>query len=139
MGRLSHEDMDRIVNEHFGYEATDDVDGVVGSLSQDVDHLVVGSPLGELHGRAAVRPMYEELFGDVKGEGVEPVRRWYGEDFLIDETMWTGYINDGKFFGLPGKSGHATFRLLHIFEVRDGQITRENIWSDTTALMQQLS
>jgi predicted ester cyclase len=139
MSELTREAMDQIVNAHFGYEATDDVDGVVGSLTPSVDHLVVGSPLGELHGRDAVRPMYEELFGDVKGESVEPVRRWYGEDFLVDESMWTGHVSDGKFFGLPGRSGHATFRLLHIFELRDGQISRENVWCDTAALLQQLS
>jgi predicted ester cyclase len=111
----------------------------VDSLTEDVNHLVVGSPLGELQGRAAVRPMYVELFGHLKGESVQPVQRWYGENFLVDETMWTGHVSDGKFFGLPGKSGHATFRILHVFEIRDGKISRENVWCDAAALAQQLS
>lgn len=130
--------MDRIVNEHFGYEATDDVDGVVGTVTEDVVHHVVGSPYGEISGRDAVRPFYEELFATLKGEGVEPVARWYGDDFLVDETMWTGRIDDAKFFGLPGKSGHATFRLLHVFDFRDGLISSERVYADIVAISEQV-
>ena len=131
--------MDRIVNEHFGYEATDDVEGVLATLTDDVAHHVVGAPSGELTGKAAVRPFYEALFGALKGEGVEPVARWYGEDFLVDETLWTGRIEDGAVFGHPGKSGNATFRILHVFEFRDGLISGEKVWSDVVAIGEQLA
>lgn len=115
---MTREEMDQIVNDHFTFEATDNIDGVISSLAEDVKHHVIGSPLGELTGKVAVRSFYEQLFSDLKGEGVEPVARWYGDDFLVDETLWTGYVADGRFFGLPGQSGHATFRLLHVFELR---------------------
>jgi predicted ester cyclase len=131
--------MDRIINEHFGYEATDDIDGVVASLHDEVSHHVVGSPWGQLTGKDAARSMYEELFAQIKGESVEPVARWYGEDFVVDETLWTGRIEDGRAFGLEGKSGQVTFRLLHIFEVRDGKITRENVWSDVAGIARQVA
>ncbi len=131
--------MDRIVNEHFMYEATDDVDGVLATLTDDVQHHVIGSHWGPLAGKAAVRPFYEELFGDLKGEGVEPVARWYGDDFVVDETMWTGHVNDARVFGLTGKSGRVTFRLLHVFELRDGLISRENVWSDVVAIAEQVA
>lgn len=135
---MDRSEMDRIVNEHFGYEAADDVDGVVATVTDDVVHLVVGSPYGELRGKDAVRPFYEELFATVKGEGVEPVARWYGEDFVVDEVLWTGRIDDGKFFGLPGRSGNATFRLLHVFEFRDGLIRSERVYSDLAAIAEQV-
>ena len=83
--------------------------------------------------------MYEQLFVDLKGEGVEPVRRWYGKDFVVDETLWTGRIAAGRVFGLPGRSGLVTFRLLHLFEVRDGRISRENVWSDIVSIAEQIS
>ena len=134
---LTHEQMDHVVNDHFMFEATDNVEGVLGSLTDDVQHHVVGSPWGPLSGKAAVRPFYEQLFADVKGEGVEPVARWYGDDFLVDEVLWTGHIADGRFFGLAGKSGQVTFRLLHVFEFRDGLISRENVWSDIASIAQQ--
>jgi steroid delta-isomerase-like uncharacterized protein len=131
--------MDQLVNEHFGYEATDDVDGVLATLADDVTHLVVGAPSGELRGKDAVRPFYEQLFADLKGTGVEPVARWYGEGFVVDEVLWSGHIADARWFGLPGKAGDVTFRLLHVFEVRDGLITREEVWSDIPAIAQQVS
>ena len=129
--------MDRIVNEHFGYEAADDVEGVLATLTDDVRHHVVGAPTGELTGKDAVRPFYEQLFAELKGEGVEPVARWYGDDFVVDETLWTGLVEDGRVFGLPGRSGRVTFRLLHVFELRGGLISRENVWSDVVAIAEQ--
>lgn len=135
---MTNEEMDAIVDNHFMFEATDNVDGVVASLTDDVKHHIIGSPLGELTGKDAVRPLYEQLFSDVKGESVEPVARWYGDNFLVDETLWTGHIADGRFFGLAGQSGQVTFRLLHVFELRDGLISRENVWSDVASMASQI-
>jgi hypothetical protein len=71
--------------------------------------------------------------------GVKPVARWYGDNFVVDEALWTGRIENGRFFGLEGKSGHVTFRLLHVFELRGGLISRENVWSDIAAIAEQVS
>src|SRR5262249_53079979 len=125
---LSRDEMDRIVNEHFGFEAQDDVDGVMASLASRVEHEVVPSPVGVLHDRGKVRAYYEMLFGAVKGESVTPIRRLYGDDFIVDETMWHGSIADGAVFLCAGKSGPVSFRLLHVFELADGKITREAAW-----------
>lgn len=135
---MRREEMDRIVDEHFMYEATDDVDGVLATLTDDVQHHVVGSHWGPLSGKAAVRPFYEELFSDLKGEAVEPVARWYGDGFLVDETLWTGHVADGRVFGFPGRSGRVTFRILHVFELRGALISKEQVWSDVVAIGAQL-
>jgi predicted ester cyclase len=67
-----------------------------------------------------------------------PLRRYYGADFLVDESLFEGKIvND--FLGLPGQGRHITFRLLHILETRDGLISRENVWLDAAAIVAQLS
>lgn len=131
-------EMDRLVDEHFGFEATDDVDGVMATLSADARHEVIPSPVGELTEPAQMRSYYEMLFNDVRGESVTPLRRLYGEDFLIDETLWHGYLEDGRPFLCDGKSGKVSFRLLHVFEIRDGKITREQAWCDLAAIQQQL-
>ena len=135
---MTPEQMDQLVNEHFNYEATDDIDGVMSSLSEDAEHEVIPSPLGALTDRAKMRAYYEMLFGDLKGENVTPVRRLYGEDILVDETIWHGYINDGRPFLCNGKSGPVSFRLLHVFNFRDGKIGREQVWCDLAAIQQQL-
>lgn len=135
---LSRADMDRIIDEHFGYEAQDDVDGVMASLAPDAEHEVVPSPVGTLRDPARIRAYYQRLFGAVKGESVMPLRRLYGDDFLVDETLWHGRIEDGSIFLCDGKSGPVSFRLLHVFEFADGRITREAAWCDLAAIQRQL-
>ena len=135
---MTREQMDQLVNEHFNYEATDDVDGVMASLTEDAQHEVIPSPVGALTDRAKMRAYYEMLFGDVKGENVTPVRRLYGEDFLVDETIGHGYVNDGCPFLCSGKGGPVSFHLLQVFSFRDGKSSREQVWCDPTALQQQL-
>lgn len=135
---MSREDMDRAVTEHFGYEAADDLDGVMASLAPEIEHEVVPSPVGIQHDKAKIRAYYKMLFETVKGEGVTPIRRYYGDNFLIDETMWHGRIEDGRAFLCDGKSGKVSFRLLHVFEFVDGRISREQAWCDLAAIQRQL-
>ena len=132
------EQMDQIINDHFMFEATDNVDGVVASLADEVEHEVVPSPVGVLHDRAQIRAFYEMLFSSVKGESVTPLRRLYGDDFVVDEAIWHGRISDGRPFLCDGKSGPVSFRLLHIFELRNGKISRENVWCDLASIQRQL-
>lgn len=137
MSSLTREQMDQVVNEHFAYEAQDDVDGVVSTLTDDVEHDVVGAPNSQIRGREAARKFYQEMFPALKGESVQPLRRYYGEDFMVDEALWTGYAV-GKALGAPGGEGHVSVRILHLLEFRDGKISRENVWLDLASFMRQL-
>ena len=138
MKAMSRESLDQIVSDHFRYEATDDIDGVLRTFTEDAEHEVVGGPDGPLRGRAALRRFYERLFPDLEGERVEPVMRLYGDDFLVDETIWMGRVVDGRTFKLDGKSGAVRLRLLHVFKLRDGLIAKESLWFDRDALAAQL-
>lgn len=135
---LTREQMDALVGEHFGFEATDDVDGVMTTLADGAEHEVIPSPVGALTDPAAQRAYYEMLFSSIRGGRVEPVRRYYGDDVLVDESIWHGEIVDGKPFLCAGKSGKVSFRLLHVFELDDGKISREQVWCDLAAIQRQL-
>jgi hypothetical protein len=135
---LSRSEVDRLVDTHFRFEATDDVEGVLDSLAPGAEHHVVPSPFGVVHDRARVREFYETLFADLRGEAVEPVRRLYGDGFVVDEAIWNGRIDDGRLFGCEGKSGPVRFRILHVFEFEGDRIRRENVWCDLAAIQQQL-
>jgi hypothetical protein len=135
---MTRQQMDQLIDEHFAFEATDNVDGVMSSLADGVQHEVIPSPVGALDDPAKIREFYQMLFGALDAEGVTPVRRLYGEDFLIDETIWHGHIRDGHVFRCDGRSGPVSFRLLHVFELREGRIARENVWCDLAAIQQQL-
>ncbi len=130
--------MDEIINQHFGYEAADDVAGVVGSLAERVEHEVVPSPAGMQTDKAGIARFYQMLFADLKGEKVTPLRRLYGEDFVVDESLWHGRIENGRIFRREGKSGKVSFRLLHVFELDGDKIKREQVWCDLAAIQQQL-
>ena len=73
----------------------------------------------------------EEHEGGWPGRGV-------GDDFVVDETVWHGHVADGRQFLCEGRSGKVSFRLLHIFELRDGKISREHVWCDLAAIQRQL-
>ncbi len=46
---------------------------------------------------------------------------------------------DGEFLGLPGNGRRIHVRVLHVFEFRDGLISRENVWLDGAAIIAQLT
>jgi SnoaL-like polyketide cyclase len=135
---LQRETVDRLIDTHFRYEATDDVDGVVSSLAPGAEHHVVPSPFGITRDPARIRELYTTMFRDLRGESVTPVRRLYGDGFVVDEAIWNGTMEDGAFFGCPGKKGRVSFRLLHVFEFEGEKIARENVWCDLAAIQQQL-
>jgi len=135
---LSPAAVDRLIDTHFQYEATDDVEGVLASLAPGAEHHVVPSPYGITTDREAIRAFYTGMFADLKGEGVTPVRRLYGDGFAVDEAIWHGVMEDGRLFGCPGRKGRVSFRLLHVFEFEGEKIRRENVWCDLAAIQQQL-
>lgn len=135
---LTRAAMDRAIDAHFGYEATDNVEGVLATLAHDAVHDVVGWPEGPSRGRGNAQPFYSTMFADLSDSQVKCLRRLYGENFLVDESLWRGKA-PGKPFGLEGRGRPLEFRILHVIEFTDdGQIARENVWLDLAAIMRQL-
>jgi uncharacterized protein len=135
---LSRQQMDRSIDEHFRFEAHDDVEGVLRTLSDDVEHDIVGFPGGPTRGRDGARPFYEALFADLETAAVDCRRRLYGDRFLVDESVWRGRA-PGRPFGLEGRGRPLEFRLLHVIEfAENGAIGRENVWVDFASILQQL-
>ncbi len=136
---LTREQMDQKLDEHFGYEARDDVEGVIGTLDLNVEHDVVGWPGGPSRGREQARAFYEATFPDLANGQVRSLRRLYGENFMVDDSVWTG-VAAGRPFGFDGRGRPLEFRLLHVLEFTDGgEIRRENVWLDIASIQQQLS
>jgi len=135
---MTREEMDRKIDEHFGFEARDDVEGVLATLAPDAEHDIVGWRLGPTHGREKARPFYETLFADLADGKVTCLRRLYGDRFLIDESLWEGTA-PGSPFGYEGRGRPLHFRLLHVMQFSEqGQIQRENVWVDMADIIKQL-
>ena len=41
----------------------------------------------------------------------------------------------GSLPGLPGNGRRISFRILHVFEFRNGLNSRENVWLDSAAIV----
>jgi hypothetical protein len=136
---MTPEQMDRKIDEHFGFEAADDVDGVLATLAPDATHDIVGYPTGPTRGRDNARGFYVQMFSDLAESKVTVIKRLYGANFLIDESLWEGRA-PGRPFGVEGRNRPLRFRLLHVVEFTpDGaHIQREQVWVDLAAIVQQL-
>lgn len=135
---LTIEQMNRSLDEHFGYESRDDVEGVLATLAPDVVHDIVGAPTGPTRGREAARGFYVQLFADLAEGSVQSLRRLHGQDFIVDESLWRGTA-PGRPFGVEGLGRPLEFRLLHVMEfTARGEIARENVWVDMAAILRQL-
>lgn len=135
---MKPEEMDRLIEEHIEAEKAGDTAGAVAMYTEDVEHDVVGAPHGPLHGKEAAQGFYDQLTSDIHTETMIPTRRYYGEDFCVMEHLWSGPV-PGAFLGVPGNGKRISFRLLHVWEFRDGLISRENVWLDGGSVVAQLT
>lgn len=136
---LTRAQMDAKLDEHFGFEAADDVEGVLATLASDAAHDIVGWPPGPARSHADIRHFYETLFADLADGELVSTRRLYGENFMVDDAVWRGRAV-GRPFGIEGHGRPLAFRLLHVVEFsEEGDISRENVWIDLGAIQQQLA
>lgn len=134
---MQRADMDKLIEEHLRAETAGDTAGCVTMYTDDVEHDVVGFPGGARHGTSEAQDFYEYLTTNIKTEDIVATRRYYGDDFAVIEHDWTGTV-PGLFLGIPGNGRRITFRMLHVWEFRDGKISRENVWLDGAAITAQL-
>lgn len=130
--------MTALIDEHLTQEAAGNAEGAVAVYTDDVEHDVVGSPMGTLIGPAAARTFYEHLIADLKIERMVQVREWFGENFSVMEHRVDGNVI-GSFMGIEGRGKSVHFRMLHVWDFRDGKISRENVWLDTGDIAAQLA
>lgn len=130
--------MDELIERHLRAEMAGDTAGAVAVFTDDVVHDVVGSPTGPARGREAAKGFYEYLTTNVHTQEVTPVRSYYGDDFCVIEHDVDAKV-PGEFLGLAGNGARVRFRMIHVWEFRDGLISRENVWLDGAAITAQLA
>lgn len=130
--------MDELIEAHIKAEMASDTAGSVATYTDDVEHDVVGSPTGVMKGKDAAQGLYEFLTQNLSTEEMAPTHRYYGEDFCVMEHDATGTV-EGEFLGVPGHGKRITFRILHVWEFRDGLMSRENVWLDGGSIVTQLT
>ena len=128
--------LDVLVDDHFAAEIDGDLSRLLATFADDVEHDVVGNPAVS-RGKDQVAGFYRDLLADLRLERIDTVRRYHGDGFVVDESVVTATAI-GTPFGIPGRYRNLRFRLLHVFEIREGEITRENAWIDTASVLDAL-
>jgi ketosteroid isomerase-like protein len=136
--QMTRERMDELVDGHYRGEETGDLASVVAGFQPDAEHDVVGRPGDPLHGGEQIEAFYRALLGELRIDRFEPVRRRHGSDHVVDESVLHATAI-GSPFGLPGRGRPVRVRFLHVFDFRDGLISRESAWIDLAAIQQQLA
>lgn len=135
---MDHTEMIALVERHLKAEGAGDVDGAVAVYTEDIEHDAVGMPGSPRRGKGAAREFYEYLTANVRTEGEEPLHRFFDGDTMVLEQKMTGTVI-GEMLGIPGRGRRVTFGILHVFQFRDGLISREQVWLDTGAIVAQLT
>jgi len=130
--------MTALIREHLDREAAGDAAGAVAVYTEDVEHDVVGSPMGVLTGPAAAQQFYEHLIQDLQITNMVATRERFGADFAVMEHVVDAAVA-GSFMGIEGRGRSVQFRMLHVWDFRDGKISRENVWLDGGAIAAQLT
>ncbi len=131
-------EMKALVERHLKAEGAGDVEGAIAVYTDDIEHDPVGFPGAPYKGKAAAKAFYEELTKNFRTEEEQPTHEYATDSALVLEQLMTGTVI-GQMLGMPGNNRRITFRILHVFEFRDGLISRENVWLDTGAIVGQLS
>ena len=135
---MDQHDMISLVECHLKAEGAGDIDGAVAVYTEDIEHDAVGFPGSPRTGKSAAREFYGFLTANFRTEVEQPLHRHFSGDSMILEQSMTGTVT-GEFLGLPGNNRRITFRILHVFDFRDGLICREQVWIDTAAIVAQLT
>ena len=134
---LTREEMDALVDGHYRAEEQGDLAAIVAGFAPGAEHDVVGRPGAALHGGEQIGEFYRALLAELRIDRFEPVRRRYGTDHVVDESVLHATAT-GFPFGLEGRGRPVRTRFLHIFDFENGLISRESAWIDLAAIQQQL-
>lgn len=135
---MEREEMNRLIEEHLAAEMAGDPKSCVAAYTNDVIHDLVGAPKAVVRGPGEAMERYEWLTKNVHIERMDPNHQWYGDDFCVMEHQLHATV-PGDFMGIPGNNRRISFRILHVWEFKDGLMSRENVWLDSGAIIAQLT
>ena len=126
-----------IIERHFAAENAHDVAGTLATYTDDLVWDDVGNPICPVYGKGAAGAIYEGIIDAIPDLHLESVNRFASGDHVVDESVATGHIG-GTFIGIEGGGAPVRFRILHVFDLRDGLISREQAWFDTAGVIRQV-
>jgi len=111
------------VEAHFHSEAANEVDE---ALKLYTDDIIWEAPARSLifQGKEEVGNNYRKIFACIRDVEFRNLQRFATEDRVVDDSILTFVITQEGFLPLP-VGQEVEMRLAHIFEMRDGKISKE--------------
>ena len=127
-----------VIDRHFAAENAHDVAATLATYTDDVVWDDVANPACPVNGKAATALMYEGILAAVPDLHLETIMRFATDDHAVDESLLTGHVL-GNFLGVDGGGAPVSFRMLHVFDLHGGLISREQAWFDTASVLRQIA
>ena len=128
-----------IIERHFAAENAHDVAATLETYTDDIVWDDVTHPLCPVQGKQAAAEIYTGILDSIPDLQLESIRRFSADDgnVVVDESLLSGHVH-GSWSGIDGGGAPVRVRILHVFDLRDGLIARENTWFDAAAVMRQV-
>jgi len=128
-------DSDRIarnlaaVENHFHSEALNEVEAALETFTDDIvwEAPALNGLNRRFAGKQAVERNYRELFASMRDVKFTFLQRFATEDRVVDDSLVTFEVARDGYWHFPAGS-RIEMRLVHIFEMRDGRISRELVF-----------
>ena len=117
------------VANHFHSEALNEVEAALAGFTDDIVW-EAPAPNGlnrRFAGKADVSVNYRDLFASMRDVKFEFLQRFATEDRVVDDSIVTFEVAQDGYWHFPLGS-KIEMRLVHIFEMRDGKISRELVF-----------
>ena len=135
---MDREQMESLIERHITAERERDIAAILATCTEDIEQDAIGREPAVIRGRDALETFYREFMADLEYATVTSVRRLYGDDFIVDESIIDA-VAHGRPFEMEGYGRPIRFRTLRIFEIAGGLIRRVSVWADLSTIHAQLA
>ena len=126
-----------IVEQHFAAENAHDIPGTLATYADDLIWDDVSNAECPVRGKAAAARNYAEILATIPDLTMVSTLRFASADHVVDEAILSGHVR-GSFLGIEADGAPVSFRILHVFDIRAGLISREQAWFDTAGAIRQI-
>ncbi len=117
------------VENHFHSEARNEVEAALETFTDDIvwEAPALNGLDRSFTGKEAVARNYRALFESMKEVKFRFLQRFATDDRVVDDAIVTFEVVKDGYWHFPVGS-RVEMRLVHIFEMRDGKISRELVF-----------
>ena len=118
------------VDGHFHSEAESNIEAALELYTDDI--IFEAGALNGLNrsfsGKQAVAKFYRELWGTMRDVKFQPLQRFATEDRVVDDSFVSFEVARDGCWPHFSTGQKIEMRLVHIFEMRDGKISKEIVF-----------